>query len=118
MFYESDRLMMAIYDNTLFTDDIAIILFEYASGALIKCGNYVHCKEEICFTSWLDAEKYGNYVTKKLCKDCMEGPASNSAQPAQSNEHILKCKDKETQTERIKPVKKPNAVVDTVVVNN
>merc|ERR1712244_174957 len=54
---EADALKLAIYENTPFYDEIALILYEYARGFMLKCGNYAHCEQMICFDGKWEAEK-------------------------------------------------------------
>ena len=54
---EVNSLKTAIYENTPLYDDVALILYEYATGCMFKCGNYTNCEQMLCWESMLDVER-------------------------------------------------------------
>merc|ERR1712228_82171 len=54
---EENSLMTAIYENTPFYDNIAVILYEYAKGPWFECGNFMHCQKMISSETMLWFER-------------------------------------------------------------
>merc|ERR1712228_721533 len=91
---EENSLMTAIYENTPFYDNIAVILYEYAKGPWFECGNFANCQSMISFGIMLSVQRlFNDYYTRRTRLNIWNNENSFCTYNVWDSKIIEKCKN-------------------------